>query len=328
MESVSNVDLSARCASGSGQTRFRVNTMSHKAGEFATGARWTQSVAAQGFGIFALILAAAFFRPLGALAAHAISDGLDSYVLLMPLVVGYLIHLKRDQLPDVCQPSPGWSALPFAVGILAVGATWIPYGSDNALSSRDLLTLQTLGFVCWLIAGAFVFFGREWMKLLAFPAAILLFMVPLPEKMVTSLETASKLASTEVAHVLFLASGTPVLREGAIFQLPGIAIEVAQQCSGIRSSLMLFVTALLASHLFLASGWRRCLFVAVVIPLGILRNGVRILVLGMLASQVNPELLDSAIHKRGGPVFFLISLIPLAALLWWLRRGEKRLVQS
>lgn len=277
----------------------------------------------QGFGIFALILAVAFHRPLWALVEHAINDSMDSYVLLIPFVVGYLVYQKRDRFPADFELSLGSAVVPATMGVLALGMTWLHRGSGGSMSGHDLLVLQTLAFVSLVISGGFLFLGREWMKVLAFPAAFLVFMVPLPERAVEWLETGSKLASTEAAHYLFVASGTPFFRDGPVFQLPGIAIEVAQQCSGIRSSLMLFVTALLASHLFLTSTWRRCLFVALVIPLGFLRNGFRILVLGMLATHVDPDLLDSAIHKRGGPVFFLLSLVPLAILLWWLRRREK-----
>ena len=115
-----------------------------------------------------------------------------------------------------------------------------------------------------------------------------------------------------------------MLRDGTIFQLPGIVIEVAQECSGIRSSWVLFITSILASYLFLQSPWRRVLLVAFVIPLGIARNGFRILVIGLLCVHVGPQMINSVIHRQGGPLFFALSLIPLFLLLWWLRRAERR----
>src|SRR5207244_4861510 len=97
---------------------------------------------------------------------------------------------------------------------------------------------------------------------------------------------------------------------------------IAPECSGIRSSWMLFITSLLAAHLFLKKPWRRSVLVAAVIPLGILRNGFRILVIGLLCVHVGPEMIHSALHRRGGPLFFALSLVPLFLLLWWLRRSE------
>jgi exosortase/archaeosortase family protein len=110
-----------------------------------------------------------------------------------------------------------------------------------------------------------------------------------------------------------------------VFELPGIVIQVAQECSGIRSSWVLFIAGLLASHLILRTRWRRLVLVAFVIPLGILRNGFRIFVIGLLCVHIGPQMIDSMIHHRGGPIFFALSLVPLFLLLWWLRRQEQRL---
>ena len=155
-----------------------------------------------------------------------------------------------------------------------------------------------------------------------FPLFFLAFMIPLPEAVVDSLENASKVASAEVANWLFLISGTPFLRNGPLFQLPGITIEVAKECSGIRSSLVLIITSLLAANMFLRTTWRRAVIVAAVIPLGLLRNGLRILTISLLCVHIGPEMINSLIHRRGGPVFFVASLIPLFVMLWWLRRRE------
>ena len=125
----------------------------------------------------------------------------------------------------------------------------------------------------------------------------------------------------------FNLAGTPLERHGTLFELPGIVLRVGQECSGIHSSWVLFIAGLLASHLFLRTRWRRIALVAFVIPLGILRNGFRILVVGLLCVHVGPHMIDSIIHRRGGPLFFALSLIPLALLLWWLRRQERRVHQ-
>src|SRR5436189_5801870 len=184
------------------------------------------------------------------------------------------------------------------------------------------MTLIALSFVCFAIAGAFLFLGSKWAYSAMFPLFFLVFMVPLPEAAVDFLVTASKEASAEVANWLFLISGTPALRTGTVFQLPGFTIMVAKECSGIRSSLVLVITSLLAANMFLRTTWRRALLVAVVIPLGLLRNGLRILVISLLCVHIGPHMINSVIHRRGGRFFFDLSLIPLFAMLWLLRRQE------
>jgi exosortase len=156
----------------------------------------------------------------------------------------------------------------------------------------------------------------------ALPIGFLLFTVPLPDRVLHFLETASQLASTEAAAIFFAIAQTPMLREGAVFHLPGIAIEVAQECSGIRSTWVLFIITVASSFLFLKSPWRRVFLIAFVIPLAILRNGFRIWVIGFLCVEFGPQMIDSTIHHHGGPLFFALSLIPLFLFLWWLQRGE------
>jgi exosortase C (VPDSG-CTERM-specific) len=269
------------------------------------------------FVIAALI--ASFAGPLVSLAIHAAGSELHSHVLLIPFVAAYLIYIRRKQLSKEYGSSPGWAAGPLLGGLAALAAAlW----QNPSLSHNDYLALMALSFVFLLAAGGFLFLGRKWMATAAFPFVFLIFMVPMPDAMADALETASKLASAEAASIFFNITGTPVLRDGRVFQLPNIVIEVAQECSGIRSSWVLFITSLLAANMFLRSAWRRAVLVCFVIPLGIVRNGFRVWVIGALCIRFGPQMLHSIIHRRGGPTFFVLSLIPLFLLLLWLHRGE------
>ena len=273
------------------------------------------------FGFIAL-LGLAFIRPLISLAIYSAGTSLHSHVLLIPFISAYLVYIARRQLPTEYQSSPGWASPLLLVGLAALLAAGGAFKIYPALSQNDSLSLFALSLVSLVSAGGFLFLGRKWMAASAFPFAFLLFMVPLPDGIAHWLETASKLGSAEAAALFFSLAGTPVLRDGPVFQLPGIVIEVAQECSGIRSSWVLFITSTLASYLFLKSPWRRAALVALVVPLAVLRNGFRILVIGMLCVQFGPQMIHSVIHHRGGPIFFALSLIPLFLFLWWLRRGE------
>jgi exosortase C (VPDSG-CTERM-specific) len=269
---------------------------------------------------YCIVLAAVFAVPVGHLMIYAIGSDLHSHIVLVPLITAYLLWIRRSVLPAPGDPAL-WLALPFAaVGVASLGVAWS--GLGGTFSENDQVGLVGLAFFGLLVAGGCIFLGRSWMKEAAFPVLFLLFMIPLPDAAVEWLETASKLASAEAAAAFFSLTGTPFLRNGVYFQLPNISIEVARECSGIRSSWVLFITSLLASYLFLRSPWRRAVLVAFVIPLGVLRNGFRIFVIGTLCIRYGPQMIDSPIHHRGGPIFFVLSLFPLFALAWWLRRRE------
>ncbi len=127
---------------------------------------------------------------------------------------------------------------------------------------------MTLAYVSFVAAGGFLFLGSKWMAAAAFPVAFLIFMVPLPDAAVHWLETASVLGFGGRRGLALQDDGHPArARRHGVRAARDRRCEVAQECSGIRSSWVLFITSLVASHLFLESPWRRIVLVAFVIPL-------------------------------------------------------------
>jgi hypothetical protein len=43
----------------------------------------------------------------------------------------------------------------------------------------------------------------------------------------------------------------------------------------------------------------------------------------MLCVHLDPSYIDSIIHRRGGPFFFALSMIPFCLVLLWLWRTER-----
>ena len=267
-----------------------------------------------------ILLTLLFIQPLISLMIHAAQSDLHSHILLVPFIAAYLLYVRRTTLVAAYRSHIAGAVLVGGIGCVALLGSIILRGS---LSFNDYLALLTLAYVSFLAAGGFLFLGSRWMAAAAFPMAFLIFMVPLPDGAVDWLERASVLGSAETAALFFNMTGTPLLRDGTVFGLPGIVLSVTQECSGIRSSWVLFITSVLASHLFLQSPWRRLVLVAFVIPLAIVRNAFRILVIGLLCVHIGPHMIDSIIHHRGGPIFFALSLVPLSMLLLWLRRRER-----
>jgi exosortase C (VPDSG-CTERM-specific) len=283
--------------------------------------RWQRSQVG-GLIVYLAGLTLLFIQPLTRLMLYAARSDLHSHIILVPFITAYLLFLQRGRSSAAYRASIAGTITMGGIGIGALAAeiVW-----RARLSVNDGLALIALAFVSLVAAGGLQFLGSKWMASRAFPIAFLIFMVPLPDAAVDRLERASMVASADAAGIYFDLTGTPVVRHDTVFELPGIVFRVAQECSGIRSSWVLFISSLLASHLFLRTRWRRVALVAFVIPLGILRNGFRILVIGLLCVHVGPHMIDSVIHHRGGPLFFALSLIPLFLLAWWFRRQEQRL---
>lgn len=270
------------------------------------------------------VLLLGFGSTLYDLTRFALRTDLFSHILLIPFVTGYLIWLKRDTPMVASAPDRRWAA-----GLLAAGSAiliWY-YAVVNGrvgLVDQDRLAFKVLAFVLLFNGVAAAYVGRAAFRTIAFPLAFLVFMTPLPVAWVHSIEYFLQHQSAAAAAVLFKTYGTPFFREETYFQLPGINLEVAPECSGIRSSLALFITSIVAGYMFLRSPFKRGLLAIAVIPLAIVRNAFRVFVIGELCVHVGPAMIDSPIHHRGGPIFFALSLIPFFFLLWLLLKLERR----
>jgi len=100
-----------------------------------------------------------------------------------------------------------------------------------------------------------------------------------------------------------------VAQDGVLLTIPGLTLQVAEECSSIRSSSMLLVTTLVLAQLLLRSPWRKIALVAFAVPLSVAKNGLRIYTLGMLATRVDPEYLNGRLHHQGGILFFAAALL-------------------
>jgi exosortase len=192
------------------------------------------------------------------------------------------------------------------------------------LNQNDYLSVITFSSVVVWIGGIVLFYGLPAFRKAVFPAALLFFMVPMPTFLMERVVSILQEGSAEAAFILFNLSGVPVLREGFIFHLPNLSIEVAEQCSGIHSAIALFITSILAGKLFLATGWRKGVLVLSVFPITIMKNGLRIVTLSLLGNNLDERILSSPLHKQGGIPFFLLAVSFLLVVLWLLRRFEKR----
>jgi exosortase C (VPDSG-CTERM-specific) len=274
--------------------------------------------------LFAVGLILCFCRPLFDLLRFAASRDLYSHVLLIPALSVYLAWVKRRELCWDFRPARGLAFLLAFLGASLLAGYWMALHSGWAPVDNDRLCVTTLGFLLFFSSGSALLLGAGTLRSLLFPLLFLGFLLPLPACLERGIEHSLQYGSAEAASAFIHSVGTPLARTGTRFQLPNITLEVAPECSGIHSTLVLFLTALVASYLLLRKRWTKVALVLSVIPLGILRNGFRIFTLAELCVYVNPNIIDSPLHHHGGPVFFAASLVPFFLLAWVLVKLDKR----
>jgi len=268
------------------------------------------------FSILALLI---YHTPVREILRLAFNEKLYSYMILVPFVSGYFLFLKREQIYSETDYS-------FKAGIilLMIGVSLFFIGEKNdlGLSQHSHLSLTMLSALIFWLGGFVLFYGIKAFKIASFPLLFLIFMVPIPSRPLEMIILFLTSGSAEAAHGFFKLTGVPVLREGFTFSLPGMSIEVAKQCSGIRSSLALVITCIVAGELFLHTGWKKLILVLLAIPITIMKNGLRIVTLSLLGAYVDPRILASDLHERGGIPFFILALTAMAPILFYLRKTE------
>jgi exosortase len=184
------------------------------------------------------------------------------------------------------------------------------------------LSAFMLALVLFWIADFILVFGRGAARAARFSLLLLLLAVPLPDFFLAPAVYFLQRGSAELVAALFDLTGVPFLRQGFIFELGRFTIEIARECSGIRSSMAVLVIALLAAHFYLRSFWKQTLFLLCSLFIMIVKNGLRIATLTVLALYRDPSFLFGRLHNDGGVVFFLLGLILLVPILWILGRSE------
>ncbi len=245
-----------------------------------------------------------------------------SHIPLIPIVTGILMYLNRDKIFSEIKYS--WS---FGFVFLISGSLIFGLGTylRNELNINDFACFMVLSAVLLWIGGFVLCYGARAFRIAQFPLLFLLLITPIPSAIMEMIIEVLQLGSTEVTQILFALIGIPFSRDGFVFQLPVINIEVAKECSGIRSSIALFITGIMAGHYFLRSGWRQVVLLLAMLPITIFKNGVRIVTLSLLAIYVDPKFLtDSWLHHSGGFVFYIPALVLMGVILWYFRKAERR----
>ena len=251
----------------------------------------------------------------------SLENELYSHIVLIPFVSIYLVYTERGKIfqESAASAFPGSILIAAGIALYLVGRRF-----GTGLDQSDFLSVMTFAAVLSWIGGFILFYGLESSRLALFPLLFLFFMVPVPALLMEKIILLLQICSAEVSYGIFKLTGVPIFREGFTFHLPGLSVEVAKQCGGIRSSLVLFIVSILAGHLFLSS-WRRKFILSLwVLPITIVKNAIRIVTLTLLGVYVDPRILESTLHRRGGIPFFIVALSLFGVVLWFLRRSESR----
>lgn len=262
----------------------------------------------------------AVFAPglLRSLFALIWTDQTFSHIPFVPAVSAYFVFIERERIFGGSRPRWGLGA---AIAMAGVAALLLARLNPWQWSLADQISLLVAGFVLFWTGAFGFFFGRNAMRAASFPLLFLWFAVPIPSALLSEIIVFLQRTNADAVGVIFRLFHTPVVRQGFDFAFPAFTVRVAEECSGIRSTLALVMTAVLAGHIWLRSFPRTLVLCLATIPIAILKNALRIAILSWLAVYVDPRFLTGSIHHEyGGSIFFVVGLLMMGIVLAALQR--------
>src|SRR5277367_1952589 len=199
-----------------------------------TGIRTPNARRHASFVAFVLISSLVFYKTLSALVRYSLQDQSNSHIILIPLVSVFLLYVERQRVFSVTR-----AGVSSGVGLVISGMVlyWLAHRGLFLEEGNWPLTLETFSIILVWVGGFLFFYGAAAMRAGAFALLFLLLMVPVPDVILNWIINALQEGSTDIAYLIFKLVGIPVLRHGFVLVLPTITIEVAQECSSIRSSM-------------------------------------------------------------------------------------------
>lgn len=246
---------------------------------------------------------------------------------LVPFIVGYLIWRRRSEVAQLPESSNRWG---LALIVFALFLYFAGFRANNFYCGY--LAIMTL------LAGASLWFeGVPRSRTRLFAWLMIGFMWPLPF-LEESIGYQMRLMMVKTTGFVLNTVGVDSLVSGTALQsMPNVefgrkagdlfSVGIAAPCSGMRSLFALLVVGALFSYFRQRVMWRRLALFSTILPIAIVANMVRILVLifaAMIFGQQwaigDAEKEVSAFHEMTGIVVFLVALLLLQSVSWLLNR--------
>ena len=228
-------------------------------------------------------------------------DTYYSHGILIPFVSLYLIWQKRGELKRTPVQRAPWSLALFALGVALylVSSTLRVYFS-SALSMMMVLVSLIL-----------YFYGTKILRKIIFPVFFLIFMVPLPLYMIVNISFQMKLFAATIAAYILNAIGLHAIQDGSVIKLHSTFVVVDDVCSGLRSLISLTALGSIFAYLIKAPMYKRVLLFLITIPIAIITNVCRVVLLSAFSETWGVEATKGLVHDLTGFMVFALAFAML-----------------
>ena len=236
-----------------------------------------------------------------------------TYGFLIPVFTVYA--LRRNLADKTLELRPNTVGLPvFLAGMIILSAGIL---SSELFLSRISMLITVAGLVLFLA-------GFPFFRAILFPLSYLAFAVPIPNLVYNQITLPLQFASSRAAESMLRFIAIPVFREGNILTIPNCSLEVAQACSGFRSLMALLAVAVAVAYLTERSNYVRVFLVALIFPIAIFTNGLRVCIVGVLAYLIDPNWATGSAHLILGWLLLIFAVSVFLAMCTLSRRVRSK----
>jgi exosortase D (VPLPA-CTERM-specific) len=237
-----------------------------------------------------------------------------SHAVLIPPVAVFLIWQQKDRLEQIPFAGSSWG-----VAIVLLGGALLVLG--------QLATIYTLIQYAYLItlAGLVLSFtGTRAFRLLAIPLLILVFMIPLPQFVLSNLSTKLQLLSSQMGVWFIRLFGISVYVEGNVIDLGGYQLQVADACAGLRYLFPLMTLGFLMAYFYKGARWKRVVLFLSSIPITLIMNSFRVGTIGVMVEHWGIGMAEGFLHEfQGWAVFMVCAALLLGEIAVLNRFGQE-----
>lgn len=189
---------------------------------------------------------------------------------------------------------------------------------------QDYMVVSTFAVIPFLYGFIGFLYGRQVQKLVLFPILYLLLLVPPPFAILDRITLPLRYLSAFAVERSFQLFKVPITREGLSYVIMGEAMMIDEACSGFRSLITMFSLGLAYVYVTDSKLIKKAALVASIVPLSIIGNIIRIIIVSLLAAWFGAELAQGFMHSFSGIIVFLFIVLGFIAIETFWSKFSKR----
>ncbi|HHT9138932.1 MAG TPA: exosortase/archaeosortase family protein, partial [Candidatus Wunengus sp. YC60] len=167
-------------------------------------------------------------------------------------------------------------------------------------------------------------YGREIVRVLAFPILYLVLIPPIPIGIIDNLTIPLRFGTSIATEIVLKFFHYPVGREGLLLFIGKNELFMGQACSGFRTIISMFSLALVYVYISKGSLLKKLLLGFLIIPLSVLSNFIRVIVICLITYYFGEAVGQGFFHGFSGILVFLLTLAGLLGLEFLLGKCMKQ----